>query len=153
MEHAKCNLMYHHESNVQPSPPQYSETMETRRAAQRSRIPKPVPIGGRRRCGSCIPSPRVSQSTVSSSSRYRPTLSINIIPVESTPRPVLLETVRKASHDGTTEDPSVQWRIPAIEEEQQDIQDLDSVRVVSPDRDNMLPSIDDALRDDSASPK
>lgn len=65
----------------------------------------------------------------------------------------MLETVRKASHDGTTEDPSVQWRIPAIEEEQQDIQDLDSVRVVSPDGDNMLPSIDDALRDDSASPQ
>lgn len=62
----------------------------------------------------------------------------------------MLETVRKASHDGTTEDTSVQWRIPAIEEEQQDIQDLDSIRVVSSDGDNMLPSTDDALRDDSA---
>lgn len=121
--------------------------MESRPA---SRIPKPLPVGSRRRCGSCVPHPRVSYSTSLSPNRCHPALSKNPVPVEPAPGPVLLGTIQNASHDGTT-DASMQWQIPAaVGEQQQHLQGLNSIKVVPPDMDHTLPLTNNVSGDDSA---
>lgn len=125
---------------------------------QRSRITKAVPPSGRRRCGCCSPrslSPRVSYSTALAISggraapiSVRTVFPTDIIPVEPAPGPVSLETARNLSHDGTTEDASVQWRMSAVEGE---IHDLNSVRVISPTGDITPPPFGDVSGDDSLS--
>lgn len=127
--------------------PSSNETMEHRRT---TRIPKPMPLGDRHRCRTCAPRPRVSYSTAISPSRCHPARPSHTVPIELAPGPEVLETVQNVSHDGTT-DASVQWQIPYVGAEQQQIQDLSSIRVISPDGDNTPPPVGDVSGDDSAS--